>query len=205
MATNQLSIHFIRKALFNDCCGETTNHGFALPVWQHHVLVAFYIRDFLRSHARCFWFLQNATGYSFKHLWISRALASEKEQGRAFGILEGGRNSVDMVTGAILLTVFAYRGADDDALSEQIFIYASFALILALIVWLMAIISMSAYCGYYGAYFFTPYATEVFELGSVLGVTISNAKLWIAALVAVVAGFIADKIGPAKAVLIFLS
>jgi sugar phosphate permease len=64
-------------------------------------------------------------------------LASEKEQGRAFGILEGGRNSVDMVTGAILLAVFAYRGADDDALSEQIFIYATFALILALIVWLI--------------------------------------------------------------------
>ena len=62
-----------RKALLNDCCRETTNHGFALLVWQHHVLVAFYIRDFLRSHARCFWFLQNATGYSFKHLWISRA------------------------------------------------------------------------------------------------------------------------------------
>jgi len=170
----------------------------------------------------------------------TRNLASEKEQGRAFGILEGGRNSVDMVIGAILLAVFAYRGADDAALSEQIFIYASFALILAIIVWLimkedttprndgqkvqttltfsgiievvklpivwlMAIIIMSAYCGYYGAYFFTPYATEVFELSSVVAAAISNAKLWIAALAAVVAGFIADKIGPAKAVLGFFA
>ncbi len=77
----------------------------------------------------------------------TRNLASAKEQGRAFGILEGGRNSVDMVTGAILLAVF--------------------------------------------------------ELGSVFGAAISNATLWIAALAAVVAGFIADKIGPAKAVLGF--
>ena len=168
----------------------------------------------------------------------TRNLASKKEQGRAFGILEGGRNSVDMVGGAILLALFAYHGADADALSEQIFIYASFALILAVIVWLimkddttprngdrevqstltlagimevvklpmvwlMAIIILSAYCGYYGGYFFAAYATEVFDLGAVAGAAISNAKLWIAALAAVVAGVIADKIGPAKAVLGF--
>jgi nitrate/nitrite transporter NarK len=67
-------------------------------------------------------------------------------------------------------------------------------------VWLMSIIIMSAYCGYWGAAYFTPYATEVFELGSVLGGAVGNAKLWIAALAAIVAGVIADKIGPAKAV-----
>ena len=69
------------------------------------------------------------------------------------------------------------------------------------IVWLMAIIIMAAYSGYWGAAFITPYATEVFELGSVLGGAVGTAKLWIAALAAVVAGVIADKIGPAKAVL----
>ena len=166
----------------------------------------------------------------------TRSLASEKEQGRAFGILEGGRNSVDMVAGALLLAVFAFRGADDAALAEQIFIYSAFALFLAVvvwvamkddaaprnddgeikatlslagikevlklpIVWLLAIIIMAAYTGYWGGTFFTPYATEVFELGSVYGAAISNGKLWIAALAAVVAGFIADRVGPAKAVL----
>jgi MFS family permease len=69
------------------------------------------------------------------------------------------------------------------------------------IVWLMAIIIMSAYSGYWGATYFTPYATEIFDLGSVLGGAVGTAKLWIAALAAVVAGFIADRIGPARAVL----
>ena len=166
----------------------------------------------------------------------TRNWAPEKEQGRAFGILEGGRNFVDMVIATIMLSVFAFRGGSDAALSEQIISYALAALILALIVWmvmkddtvprkgsrevsstltvagisevlrlpivwLMAIIIMAAYSGYWGVVYFTPYATETFELGSVLGGAVGTAKLWIAALAAVIAGFIADKIGPAKAVL----
>jgi sugar phosphate permease len=69
------------------------------------------------------------------------------------------------------------------------------------VVWLMAIIIMAAYSGYWGVVYFTPYATETFALGSVLGGAVGTAKLWIAALAAVIAGFIADKVGPAKAVL----
>ena len=166
----------------------------------------------------------------------TRNWGTEKEQGRAFGILEGGRNSVDMVIATIMLSVFAFRGASDAALSEQIISYALAALILAIIVWmvmeddtalrknkqevqptltaagirvvlrlpivwLMAIIIMAAYSGYWGVVYFTPYATETFALGSVLGGAVGTAKLWIAALAAVIAGFIADRIGPAKAVL----
>jgi sugar phosphate permease len=165
----------------------------------------------------------------------TRNWGSEKEQGRAFGILEGGRNFVDMVIATIAIAVFAIRGGGDDALSEQIILYALAALILAVIVWvvmedqvtpgegrearyaitiadigkvlkmpivwLMSIIIMAAYSGYWGVVYFTPYATETFELGSVLGGAVGTAKLWIAALAAVIAGLIADRIGPAKAVL----
>ena len=165
----------------------------------------------------------------------TRNWASEEEQGRAFGFLEGGRNLSDMVIATVTLAVFAYRGGSDAALSEQILFYALAALLLGIfvwfvmeddtattergreirstvslsdigkvlklpIVWLLAIIIMAAYSGYWGAVYFTPYATETFELGSVLGGAVGTAKLWIAALAAVVAGFIADKIGPAKAV-----
>lgn len=178
-----------------------------------------------------------ATGCIFWSALIkaTRNWASEKEQGRAFGILEGGRNFTDMVIATVAVAVFAYRGGSDAALSEQILFYALAALLLGIfvwfvmeddtattergreirstvslsdigevlklpIVWLLAIIIMAAYSGYWGAVYFTPYATETFELGSVLGGAVGTAKLWIAALVAVVAGFIADKIGPAKAV-----
>ena len=41
--------------------------------------------------------------------------ASSAEQGRAFGILEGGRKFVDMASAALLLAIFAFRGGDDAA------------------------------------------------------------------------------------------
>jgi sugar phosphate permease len=167
----------------------------------------------------------------------TREWGARNEQGRAFGILEGGRNFTDMVVGTVALFVFAYRGGTDSALSEQIIFYTLAALLLGVfvwfvmeddatqlrgspefrstvsltdirqvlklpIVWLLAIIIMAAYSGYWGAVYFTPYATETYALGSVLGGAVGTAKLWIAALAAVAAGFIADKIGPPKAVLL---
>ena len=67
-------------------------------------------------------------------------------------------------------------------------------------VWLIAIIIMTAYTGLWGAIFFTPYATEVYELGAVLGGAIGTGKLWLAPLAAIAAGFLADKIGCARTV-----
>jgi len=165
----------------------------------------------------------------------TRTWASRQDQGRAFGILEGGRNFSDMVIATVMLSVFAFRGGSDAALSEQIVFYSAAALVLGLfvwlvmeknsappdrsgklsssfsladfkvvlklpIVWLTAIIIFAAYSGYWGVVYITPYATEVFELGPVLGGAVGTSKLWIAAVAAVVAGLIADKIGSAKAV-----
>ncbi len=181
-----------------------------------------------------------ATGCIFWSAMIkaTRTWASRQRQGRAFGILEGGRNFTDMVIATIMLSVFAWRGGTDTALAEQIIYYASAALLLAIltwfvmdhdsappddgdstwelsssmslegfrvvlklpIVWLTSIIIFAAYSGYWGVVYFTPYATEAFELGSVLGGAVGTSKLWIAAAAAVVAGLIADRIGSAKAV-----
>lgn len=178
-----------------------------------------------------------ATGCIFWSALIkaTRTWASRRRQGRAFGILEGGRNFTDMVIATILIFVFAIRGSNDAALSEQIIFCALAALVLGVltwfimdhdsvppddnwelssavslegfkvvfklpIVWLTSAIIFAAYSGYWGVVYVTPYATEVFELGPVLGGAIGTGKLWIAALVAVVAGLIADKIGSAKAV-----
>jgi nitrate/nitrite transporter NarK len=140
-----------------------------------------------------------------------------------------------MVIATVMLSVFAWRGGSDAALSEQIVFYASAALVLGVfvwlvmdhdpappdssgelsssislegfsvvlklpIVWLTAIVIFAAYSGYWGVVYFTPYATEAFELGSVLGGAVGTSKLWIAAAAAVVAGLIADRIGSAKAV-----
>lgn len=69
------------------------------------------------------------------------------------------------------------------------------------IVWLIALIIMTAYSGMWGAIYFTPYATEVFGLGVVWGGAVGVGKYWLAAIAAIIAGLIADKIGAAKAVL----
>jgi nitrate/nitrite transporter NarK len=157
------------------------------------------------------------------------------EQGRAYGILEGGRSITDLASATILLAFFAYRGGDYEALGETIVIQASVPLLLAVIVWLimkddaktgnepreastaislavvkvvlklpmvwlLAIIIFSAYSGYWGSAYFAAYATKVYELGDVLGGAVGVSKYWIAPVAAVAAGFVADKIGTAKAV-----
>jgi len=178
-----------------------------------------------------------ATGCIFWSALIkaTRTWASHERQGRAFGILEGGRNFTDMVIATVMLSFFAFRGASDAALSEQIVFYASAAFVLGVlvwfvmdhdsappdstgelsssvsldgfkmafklpIVWLTAIIIFAAYSGYWGIVYITPYATEAFELGPVLGGAVGTSKLWIAAVAAVIAGLIADRVGSAKAV-----
>lgn len=72
-------------------------------------------------------------------------------------------------------------------------------------VWLIAIIIMAAYTGMWGTIFFTPYATEAYALGDVGGGAIGAGKYWITPIAAIAAGFFADKIGPAKAVLVFFA
>lgn len=71
------------------------------------------------------------------------------------------------------------------------------------IVWLLAVIIMTAYCGYWGTFYFTPYATDVFLMSVVLGGAIGVGKMWLKPIAALVAGFFADRIGVSRAVFIF--
>jgi len=68
------------------------------------------------------------------------------------------------------------------------------------IVWFIAVIIMAAYYGYWGSYYFAAYATIVLDMGDVLGAAVGGSKYWIAPPAAIAAGYIADKIGIAKAV-----
>ena len=62
---------------------------------------------------------------------------------------------------------------------------------------------MAVNSGMWGTIFFTPYATDAYALGDVGGGAIGAGKYWIAPIAAIAAGFFADKIGPAKATLLF--
>jgi nitrate/nitrite transporter NarK len=71
------------------------------------------------------------------------------------------------------------------------------------VIWLIALIIMATNTAMWGTIFFTPYATEVYELGEVGGGAIGAGKYWVTPFAAIAAGFFADKIGPAKAILGF--
>jgi len=67
-------------------------------------------------------------------------------------------------------------------------------------VWLISIVILAAYSAYWGSYYFTPLATEVFLMSVVFGGALGVGKMWIKPISALGAGFLADKIGPSRTV-----
>jgi nitrate/nitrite transporter NarK len=67
-------------------------------------------------------------------------------------------------------------------------------------VWLMSVVVLAAYSAYWGAYYFTPYATDVFLMSVVFGGAIGVGKMWVKPLAALGAGFLADRAGVARTV-----
>lgn len=73
------------------------------------------------------------------------------------------------------------------------------------VVWLISAVLLAAYGAYWGAYYFTPYATDVFKMGVVFGGALGVGKMWLKPLAALAAGFLADRAGISKAVILCLS
>ena len=69
------------------------------------------------------------------------------------------------------------------------------------VIWLITIIILTAYCGYWGLYRFTPYATDVFALSVTIAATISVGKMWLKPIAALIAGFVADNFGIARSII----
>ncbi len=67
-------------------------------------------------------------------------------------------------------------------------------------VWFLSIVIMAAYSAYWGSYYFTPYATDVFRMSLVFGGAIGVGKMWIKPFPALGAGFLADRFGPSRTV-----
>jgi nitrate/nitrite transporter NarK len=59
---------------------------------------------------------------------------------------------------------------------------------------------LTAYSAYWGSYYFAPYATDAYGLSVVLGGAVGVGKMWLKPFAAVGAGFVADRIGVARAV-----
>jgi MFS family permease len=72
------------------------------------------------------------------------------------------------------------------------------------VVWLISLVILAAYSAYWGSYYFTPYATDVFKMSVVFGGALGTGKMWIKPLAALGAGFLADKKGISKTISWFL-
>lgn len=68
------------------------------------------------------------------------------------------------------------------------------------IVWLISAVILAAYSAYWGSYYFTPYATDVFMMSVVFGGALGVGKMWMKPVSALAAGFIADRSGIARTV-----
>ncbi len=67
-------------------------------------------------------------------------------------------------------------------------------------IWLIAIVIMASYSGYWGTYYFAPFATSAFAMSIGVGVAIGIGKVWLNPIAALTSGFFSDKIGISRAV-----
>ena len=89
----------------------------------------------------------------------------------------------------------------DARLTSSEFSWAKVRMVLKMpLLWLLSLVILATNWGMWGTIYFTPYATTIYELGDVWGGAVGIGKYWLAAIAAISAGFIADRIGTARAV-----
>ncbi|MDE0786305.1 MAG: MFS transporter [Porticoccaceae bacterium] len=84
-----------------------------------------------------FWGITVTGTYWGAMIKATRAWGSEEEQGRAFGILEGGRGIVEAIATTAFLGLFAYLGSTRSGLSQIIIYYSISNIALGIAAWLV--------------------------------------------------------------------
>ena len=128
-----------------------------------------------------------ATGLTFwsAHIKAVAVLAEEKEQGRFFGILDGGRGLVEALLATVAIALFAYwltglGKPTDAALRTVIWLYAGNMLVLAPVVLLTVDDNRAEGDG--------PRAVSLRETAADLRLVLSKPEIWLAAL-CIMAGY----------------
>ncbi|ATW28712.1 hypothetical protein DCMF_17815 [Candidatus Formimonas warabiya] len=162
----------------------------------------------------------------------TRQLGDRSEQGRLFGILEGGRGLLPTLYGFLFLALFNRLGASVFGLRWLIFRYAGLAVLAGVFtwflfnddksngpsnpvlkdigkvvripgVWLIALIIFSSYIQYTAQSYLTPYLTEIFGASVSLAAALGLIRTYVLAIGGgPVGGFVADKIGSSVQVLL---
>lgn len=162
---------------------------------------------------------------------VTRAWGGEHQQGRAFGFLDGGRALMAAVTGSVGLGLFAMQQDPSEGLRMVILLYAGLCLGCSVLVfsfitdaydteapesplkglgvvlrkpatWWHGLIIFCAYAGYWGTFNLASYAGAGFGMDHASAARVSVLGAWFGPLVTVGAGFIAEKAGPSRAVIV---
>jgi nitrate/nitrite transporter NarK len=165
----------------------------------------------------------------------TRLWSPADEQGRAFGILDGGRGLVGALLGSGAALAFGLSATVEGGLVSVIVIYALAALGAGIAVWLLVpddhetyaehspghhgihvfdsivqtvrmpqvwlitIVIFCAYLMFLGSYDFPAYAERGFGETKEFGAWLGAFRDWLRPVAAVAAGFIADRVSPARA------
>ncbi|NOR19778.1 MAG: MFS transporter [Xanthomonadales bacterium] len=68
------------------------------------------------------------------------------------------------------------------------------------VVWLISLVILCAYSAYWGSFFFTPYASDVFLMSVTMAGVLSVGRMWLKPVAALAAGFLGDRFGISKTV-----
>ena len=72
-------------------------------------------------------------------------------------------------------------------------------------VWLISIVIMTAYSGYWGTYYFAEFTTNAFSASIGMGVAIAVGRVWINPFASISIGFISDKVGISRTICFLLA
>ncbi len=164
-----------------------------------------------------------------------RILSGSGDQGKAFGIFEGGRGiaAALMASGAVVAFKIGAGQIDDPiaGMRAAIVFYSVLTIAMGILAWLTVkdgkmeksdkvtfhgigellrmpavwLIGMVTFCNYVFTqllYYFTPYMTEILGVSVVLAATIAASKRWFSLFGNVGGGFITDKVGTGRMLLI---
>jgi len=163
----------------------------------------------------------------------TRQWGGKKDQGKAFGILDGGRGLVSALVASTALTTFAQFGAPIAGLRAVISLYVGACWLAALmvwfgvpepegddavgpenhraghtlrevirmpVVWLQALIILTAYCAYWGTFDISGYAVDAYGRSETGAAAVSTFAVWLRPGAAIIGGFLADRLTASRVV-----
>lgn len=179
-----------------------------------------------------FWGISTILTFWAALIKAARMWGGAGQQGRAFGILDGGRALLGAVIGTAALALFDLFAAETAGLRAVIIFYsclnvavaaaawwslpvqdaqverapagASLALIRVPAVWLHAAVIFCAYSAYWGTYNLAGFATDGYGLGASEAAGVSVFGTWFGPPAAIGAGFLVERFGAGRIVTLTL-